>query len=158
MSFTLPWSVVVRLPILLLLAVTVVPAQVTPTEKADNLASFEIVWKTVLDHHPDPKLNGLDWQAIHDSTRPLIANAQSIDEVRDILRDMLAKLESSHYAIIPAERYEKPTPVEDVTASAAPAAPPAANPTPAARTTRSEPGPEPAPSSSTAPEGALVHF
>jgi len=75
-------------------------------QKAANLESFEIVWSTVRDRHPDPKLNGLDWAAIHDETRPRIAAAQSIGEVRAILREMLAKLGSSHYAIIPKDRYE----------------------------------------------------
>lgn len=84
-------------------------AQLTPQQKAENLDAFEKVWTRVRDRHPDPKLNGLDWQKIHDQTRPLIEKAQSMDEVRSILRDMLSKLQSSHYAIIPAERYtEKP--------------------------------------------------
>lgn len=75
-------------------------------QKAANLQSFELVWSTVRDRHPDRKLNGLDWQAIHDQTRPRVAAAKSIDEVRDILREMLAKLGASHYAIIPKEMYE----------------------------------------------------
>jgi hypothetical protein len=86
-----------------------VAAQLTPQQKTENLDAFEKVWSKVRERHPDPKLNGLDWQAIHDSTRPLIEKAQSMDEVRGIMRDMLAKLESSHYAIIPADRYtDKP--------------------------------------------------
>jgi carboxyl-terminal processing protease len=74
-------------------------------QRSANLESFEIVWRTVRDRHPDPTLNGLDWQAIHDSTRPRIAAAKSITEVRSILTDMLSKLGSSHYAIIPKELY-----------------------------------------------------
>lgn len=85
----------------------VLPAQLTPKQKADNLASFELVWRTVRDRHPDPKLNGLNWQAIHDSTRPAIESAQSMQEVRGILTAMLAKLASSHYAIIPADLYKE---------------------------------------------------
>jgi len=72
-----------------------------------------VVWSTVRDRHPDPKLNGLNWQAIHDQTRPRIAAAKSIDEVREILREMLAKLGASHYAIIPKEMYE---PIRDAPA------------------------------------------
>jgi len=94
-------------------------AQKPVTQKAANLESFEIVWRTVRDRHPDPKLNGLNWAAIHDQTKPRIAAATSIDEVRDILREMLAKLGSSHYAIIPKDRYE-PTTVVPVPSSAAP--------------------------------------
>lgn len=82
-------------------------AQLTARQKADNLESFEVVWRTVRDRHPDPTLNGLNWQAIHDSTRPAIERAQSMAEVRRILRDMVAKLQSSHYAIIPGDVYKE---------------------------------------------------
>ncbi|HWE50361.1 MAG TPA: S41 family peptidase [Bryobacteraceae bacterium] len=102
----------------LLLAGTL-SAQLTPKQKSDNLASFELLWRTVRDQHPDPKLNGLNWQAIHDSTRPLVENAASMEEVRDLLRGMVAKLEASHYAIIPSDRYEPPP-----SNSAAPVIPP----------------------------------
>lgn len=82
-------------------------AQLTPKQKADNLASFEIVWSTVRDRHPDPTLNGLNWQAVHDSTKPAIEQARSMPEVRRILGGMLAKLAASHYAIIPGELYKE---------------------------------------------------
>ncbi|HKD10269.1 MAG TPA: S41 family peptidase [Bryobacteraceae bacterium] len=74
-------------------------------QRSANLESFEVVWRTVRDRHPDPGLNGLDWQAIHDATRPRIAAAKSISEVRSILTEMLNKLGSSHYAIIPKDLY-----------------------------------------------------
>ena len=77
-------------------------AQFTPAQKADNLDSFEQVWSTVRDRSPDATLHGLNWQAVHDSTRPQIANARSMDEVRGILTEMLAKLKTSHYAIMRA--------------------------------------------------------
>lgn len=82
-------------------------AQLTSSQKAANLKSFEVVWRTVRDRHPDPALNGLNWQAIHDSTKPAIEDAQSMDEVREILRAMLAKLAASHYAIIPGDVYKE---------------------------------------------------
>jgi carboxyl-terminal processing protease len=85
-------------------------AGLTAQQTARNVESFEVVWKTVQDRHPDPSLNGLNWRAVHDSTLPLIRNAKSMDEVRSILREMLAKLDASHYAIIPKELY---SPIED---------------------------------------------
>ncbi len=101
-------------------------AQLTPRQAAENLQSFELVWSTVRDRHPDPKLNNLDWQAIHDSTRPAIEKARSMTEVRSILTDMLAKLDSSHYAIIPAGEYASDTqPGIHTETQRAPAAPPA---------------------------------
>jgi carboxyl-terminal processing protease len=85
----------------------VVKAQLAPKQKAENLESFEVVWRTVRDRHPDPKLNGLNWQAIHDSTKPAIENAQSMPEVRRTLTAMLARLAASHYAIIPGDLYKE---------------------------------------------------
>lgn len=81
-------------------------AQLTPEQKASNLQSFETVWSTVRDHAPDPKMNGLDWQAVHDATLPLVEKAASMDEFHEIVQDMLAKLHASHYAIIPETRYD----------------------------------------------------
>ncbi|MDE3198178.1 MAG: PDZ domain-containing protein [Acidobacteriota bacterium] len=92
-------------PVLIFHCAALCFAQTGAAKKA-NLDSFELIWTTVRDRHPDPKLNGLDWQAIHDETRPRIAAAKSIGEVREILRSMLAKLGTSHYAIIPKDLYE----------------------------------------------------
>ena len=99
------------LPILALVAGALIPsalqAQLTSQQKQANLDSFDLVWKTVRDRHPDPALNGLDWTAIRAATRPRIESAASMDEVRDLLRGMLAKLQASHYAIIPVELYRQ---------------------------------------------------
>ncbi len=80
-------------------------AQIAPDQRAAHLASFELVWSTVRDHNPDPNLNGLNWQAIHDSFKPRIERAKSAEEVRAILREMIGKLGFSHYAIIPGDLY-----------------------------------------------------
>jgi carboxyl-terminal processing protease len=104
------WNVFSSRPIALLILAAgfceISLAQLTPRQKADNLESFEVVWRTVRDRHPDPKLNGLNWQAIHDSTKPVIENAQSMAEVRRVLTAMLEKLAASHYAIIPGDLYK----------------------------------------------------
>ena len=81
------------------------PAWITPQQKAANLESFEIVWQTVRDHHPDPKPNGLDWRSVYEKTKPLIEKARSMNEMRDVLRGMLARLDTSHYSIIPGDSY-----------------------------------------------------
>ena len=80
-------------------------AQISPQEQRAHLASFELVWTTARDHNPDPDMNGLDWQAIHDAFKSRIAGAKSATEVRGILREMILKLGVSHYAIIPADLY-----------------------------------------------------
>jgi carboxyl-terminal processing protease len=80
-------------------------AQLTPKQQADNRESFEIVWRTVRDRHPDPGLNGLDWPGIHDYYKPRIEEAQSMAAVRRTMDEMLHRLGSSHYAIIPSDVY-----------------------------------------------------
>jgi carboxyl-terminal processing protease len=90
---------------------------VASAQRNDNLESFEIVWRTVRDRHPDATLNGLNWQAVHDRTRPRIADARSMDEVRAILTEMLAQLRASHYAIIASDLYQPLAETADSTAS-----------------------------------------
>jgi carboxyl-terminal processing protease len=64
-----------------------------------QLDSFEFVWKTIQEKHWDPHPGGLDWQAIHDEYRPLIEGATNDDQARAILRQMLARLKQTHFAI-----------------------------------------------------------
>jgi len=114
-------------------------AALTAQEKAKNLESFEEVWKTVRDRNPDATLNGLNWKAVHDATRPLIEKASSMDEVRSDLRAMLGKLGLSHYAIIPRDRYQESAPAP---------APKAAEPSSAVETAAAPAVEKPAPPSS----------
>jgi carboxyl-terminal processing protease len=90
-----------RLAVLLLAA-----AALSPQQRQLNIDSFEHVWSTVRDKHWDPKLGGLDWQAIHDELRPKIEKAETMDEARGIMSDMLARLKETHFAIVPAAVYE----------------------------------------------------
>ena len=97
----------IRCSILLVLFAAVGCAQFSPRQKADNLESFETVWRTVRDRHPDPKLNGLNWQTVRAEARPRIVRARSMSEVREILVGMLGRLGASHYAIIPGDLYQQ---------------------------------------------------
>jgi TonB family protein len=81
-------------------------AQLAPGTRQLNIDSFEYVWRTIRDRHFDPTLGGLDWQAVHDELRPKVENAQSIDEARGAMIDMISRLHQSHFAIIPADVYE----------------------------------------------------
>jgi carboxyl-terminal processing protease len=82
-------------------------AAVTAAERQANIESFEHVWKTVADKHWDPKLNGLDWRAIHDELRPKVENAKNMDEARAAMADMLARLNLTHFGIFPQEVYKE---------------------------------------------------
>jgi carboxyl-terminal processing protease len=79
----------------------------TPAQRQLNVDSFEQVWKTVRDKHWDPKLNGLDWQAIHDQLRPKVETAANIEEAREVMSDMLQRLKQTHFGIVSREAYRE---------------------------------------------------
>jgi carboxyl-terminal processing protease len=54
--------------------------------------TFEIVWGTVKQKHFDPKLNGVDWEAVRQQYWPLVADAGSDDEFYKLLNAMLGEL------------------------------------------------------------------
>jgi carboxyl-terminal processing protease len=77
----------------------------TPEQRQLNIDSFEQVWKTVRDKHWDPKLNGVDWQAVHDELRPKVEKAATMAEARDVISDMLHRLKQTHFGIVPGDAY-----------------------------------------------------
>ena len=78
-----------------------------PAERQLNIESFEHIWKTVLDHYWDPKMGGLDWQAVHDELRPRIEAAATMDQARQAMSSMLERLHQTHFGLIPADVYEE---------------------------------------------------
>ena len=91
----------------LLMALLALPlcGQISSGEHTLDLASFEKVWTTIRDKHWEKNPAGLDWQKIHDEFRPRIEQAQTRDQARDILREMLARLKQTHFGILPATVY-----------------------------------------------------
>lgn len=77
----------------------------TPEQKQLNLKSFEYVWTTVRDKHWDPKLGGLDWQAVHDQLLPAEGKARTMEEARAPMIAMLERLKQTHFNIVPADVY-----------------------------------------------------
>lgn len=76
------------------------PPALTAEETAKNVESFEVVWKTVRDTHFDPKLGGLDWQAVHDELRPRVEKAATMAEARAAMTEMLDRLKQTHFGIL----------------------------------------------------------
>jgi carboxyl-terminal processing protease len=91
---------------LCLVAVTL-SAQSTPEQKKLNIDSFETVWTTIRDKHWEKRPGGLDWQAIHDEFRPKIERAETTEAARQVMRDMLARLKQTHFAIFPGTVYDE---------------------------------------------------
>src|SRR6266849_1771916 len=70
-----------------------------------DVDSFEKVWSTIRDKHWQTKPGGLDWNAIHDEFRPRAEKAATADEMRAVMRGMLARLGQTHFGIVPASVY-----------------------------------------------------
>jgi carboxyl-terminal processing protease len=79
-------------------------AQATGDVQAD---SFQAAWRIVHETHFDTTFNGVNWVALGDSLRPLAAGA-SRDRVRGLIAGMLARLDQSHFSLIPAEHADAP--------------------------------------------------
>jgi carboxyl-terminal processing protease len=82
----------------------------TPAQRQANIDSFEYVWKTVRDKHFDPKLNGVDWQKAHDDLLPKVEKAESMEEARGAIEELLGRLHQTHFGIIPVDTYEQMKP------------------------------------------------
>jgi carboxyl-terminal processing protease len=79
----------------------------TPGERQLNVNSFQYVWETVRDKHWDPKLGGLNWQAVHDELLPKVEKAGSMEKAREVMTAMLERLKQSHFNIVPADLYKE---------------------------------------------------
>jgi len=92
-------------PVVLLCGAALAAMAYTQTDELRhrNLESFDYVWKTIRDKHWDPKLGGLDWNAVRDRMRPEMEKARTIEEARAVLEQMLHLLKVSHCAILPTE-------------------------------------------------------
>ncbi|MGA2114324.1 MAG: S41 family peptidase [Bryobacteraceae bacterium] len=87
-------------------------SRLEPAERQRNVDSFEYVWKTVRDKHWDPKLNGVDWQAVHDELLPRVRNAADDGEARAAMNEMLGRLKQTHFEVFPASTYNEIGPAQ----------------------------------------------
>lgn len=96
-----------RRPLLALSALVIglAPAQAQTATAADPVLveTFDAAWRIIRDTHYDPDMNGVDWDAVRDELRPRAEQAETNDELRALLTDMLARLGQSHFGIIPSE-------------------------------------------------------
>jgi len=66
-----------------------------------QLATFEQAWKRIAETYPHADFHGLDWPGVRDELLPRAQAARSPQELRPVLEAMLARLNESHFAIIP---------------------------------------------------------
>jgi carboxyl-terminal processing protease len=67
-----------------------------PTDAPPQPAAFDRVWELVRDRFYDPRLNGLDWEAMRARFRPKAASARSREETAAVINAMLQNLDASH--------------------------------------------------------------
>jgi carboxyl-terminal processing protease len=77
----------------------------TPAAAQDLKAveTFDAAWSIVDKQHFDPAHNGVDWDAVGEELRPRAAEAESVDELRQVITEMLGRLGQSHFSLMPKE-------------------------------------------------------
>ena len=69
----------------------------------DPLVTFDSAWSIIGRTHWDTTYHGVNWNAVRAELRPTAAAATTTGELRAVLSDMLARLNQSHFSIIPRE-------------------------------------------------------
>lgn len=69
----------------------------------EALASFDLAWTTINNTFYDPAFGGLDWEGVRASLRPKVEAAADPAETRAVIREMLATLKRSHFALMSSE-------------------------------------------------------
>jgi carboxyl-terminal processing protease len=64
--------------------------------------TFDAVWKIVRDTHFDPRMNGVDWNAVRTELRPRALAASDPGELRHVIGEMLGRLGQSHFVLLPS--------------------------------------------------------
>lgn len=88
-------------------------------ETALALETFDAAWQLINDTHFDADHNGVDWVALREELRPRAEAATTNGELRQVIGKMLARLEQSHFALLPREAVDALDP-EKLAASNAP--------------------------------------
>jgi carboxyl-terminal processing protease len=71
-------------------------------QPAKGIETFDAAWTIVRDSHFDPRMNGVDWEAVRTELRPRAEAARNDGELRSVIGSMLARLGQSHFALIPS--------------------------------------------------------
>ncbi|MET8676958.1 S41 family peptidase [Streptomyces sp. NPDC004647] len=64
--------------------------------------------RIVRTYYWDPRMCGVDWDAVLEQYRPLVERVASPDEFADLLREVLGELGTSHAYVVPSRRNEGP--------------------------------------------------
>ena len=82
------------------------PAHFGTAEVQRRLETFTKVWTTLNQNYFDPTFNNLDWNKIRSEFEPRVRAARNDGELYALLREMIARLQRSHLAVITPEVYQ----------------------------------------------------
>lgn len=82
------------------------PSAAAAMEPALALATFDSAWSRIHTSYYDSTFKGTSWTAVRDELRPRVQAARTEEEVRAVIREMLARIGDSHFALIPREAYD----------------------------------------------------
>jgi carboxyl-terminal processing protease len=109
-----PWSLAAVLAGALVVVLSGgVRAQVAPplaaavTVPSAGAATFDEAWQAIRDTYVDEAINDAGWTALRNEFRPQAASAASPDEVRGVLRALLARIGRSHFELVPSSVHER---------------------------------------------------
>ncbi len=94
------------------------PESAPSIETALALETFDAAWQLINDTHFDPNHNGVDWLALRQELRPRAETATTQRELRRVVGEMLARLEQSHFALLPREAVDALDPKKLVASNA----------------------------------------
>lgn len=60
---------------------------------------FNDAWRMQQEYFYDPKLHGINWQAIYDKYQPMLKHVQRREDLNDVLVEMIAELQVGHNRI-----------------------------------------------------------
>lgn len=73
---------------------------------AEKTVAFNQAWRWLAENYYDPKMNGVNWDAVHTQYAPLIAGATNPAALYTLLEQMVGELDSSHSGVRGAEQPE----------------------------------------------------
>ncbi len=74
-------------------------AQVEVDLVQERVQAFDEAWKYIKDSFYDPKLHGVDWNAVKKRYRPVAETTRTTEEINSLIDRMLGELKASHMGI-----------------------------------------------------------
>ena len=83
------------------------PVAAGVTHVSDGTATFDEAWHAIRDTYVDEALTDADWSRLLDEFRPRAGAARTPDELRDVLRALLARIGRSHFELVPSVIHDR---------------------------------------------------